>query len=61
MIFTGVIIYHAQQWLRKVVRKVKELSRARRDNRMSAEDSVLPYALGNIELSKLISAAPALN
>ena len=53
VVFTGVIIYHAQRWLIKVVRKVKELSSARRDNRISAEESVLPYALeNNVELSK---------
>ena len=49
VIFIGIIIYHARWWLMKITRKVKEFSRARRENKPSAEESVPPY--NNIELS----------
>ena len=57
IIFFGVIVYHAQWWLIKVIRKVKEFSRARHKNKASVKEIVNPYALENIELSDITSTS----
>ena len=56
VIFIGIIIYHAQGWITKLLRKVQEFCGVRHDNRISAEERVPACLLENIDISQNVTS-----